>query len=104
MLTYRSAEWDRQLRMLRQHGMSVADTVRHSASQTVFEDYPVLEYNCRMTDIQIPCSVAQRATRTSAPSRWSHSTYPKGNGQSRRCVVSGSTPLKLWATMSPRRL
>ena len=52
MLTYRSAEWDRQLRMLRQHGMSVADTVRHSASQTVFEAYPVLGYNCRMTDIQ----------------------------------------------------
>jgi len=52
MLTYRSAEWDRQLRMLRQHGMSVADTVRHSASQIVFEDYPVLGYNYRMTDIQ----------------------------------------------------
>ncbi len=52
MLTYRRAEWDRQLRMLRQHGMSVADTVRHSASQIVFEDYPVLGYNYRMTDIQ----------------------------------------------------
>ena len=52
MLTYRSAEWDRQLRVLRQHGMSVADTVRHSASQIVFEDYPVLGYNYRMTDIQ----------------------------------------------------
>jgi perosamine synthetase len=52
MLTYRSAVWDRQLRMLRQHGMSVADTVRHSASQIVFEDYPVLGYNYRLTDIQ----------------------------------------------------
>jgi dTDP-4-amino-4,6-dideoxygalactose transaminase len=52
MLTYRSAEWDRQLRMLRQHGMSVPDTVRHSASQLVFEDYPVLGYNYRLTDIQ----------------------------------------------------
>jgi perosamine synthetase len=52
MLTYRSAEWDRQLRMLRQHGMSVPDTVRHSANQIVFEDYPVLGYNYRLTDIQ----------------------------------------------------
>jgi perosamine synthetase len=52
MLTYRRAEWDRQLRMLRQHGMSIPDTVRHNASQIVFEDYPVLGYNYRMTDIQ----------------------------------------------------
>jgi len=52
MLTYCSAEWDKKLRMLRQHGMSVPDTVRHSASQIVFEDYPVLGYNYRLTDIQ----------------------------------------------------
>jgi dTDP-4-amino-4,6-dideoxygalactose transaminase len=52
MLTTRHAEWDRQFRLLRQHGMSVADTVRHSASRVVFEDYPISGFNYRMTDIQ----------------------------------------------------
>lgn len=59
ILTYRSAEWDKQLRMLRQHGMSVSDTVRHSASQVVFEEYPVLGYNYRMTDIQAAVGCVQ---------------------------------------------
>lgn len=59
ILTYRSAEWDTQLRMLRQHGMSVSDTVRHSASKVVFEEYPVLGYNYRMTDIQAAVGCVQ---------------------------------------------
>src|SRR6266508_2511099 len=52
MLTYRSAEWDRQLRMLRQQGMSVPDTLRHKAKEIIFESYLGLGYNYRMTDIQ----------------------------------------------------
>src|SRR5262249_5030591 len=36
----------------RQHGMSVPDTVRHAAKTVIFEDYPVLGFNYRMTDIQ----------------------------------------------------
>jgi dTDP-4-amino-4,6-dideoxygalactose transaminase len=52
MLTTRHAEWDRQFRLLRQHGMSVPDTVRHQADEVVFEDYPVTGFNYRMTDIQ----------------------------------------------------
>lgn len=52
MLTTNNPEWDRQFRLLRQHGMSVADTVRHGAKQVIFESYPVLGYNYRMTDIQ----------------------------------------------------
>jgi dTDP-4-amino-4,6-dideoxygalactose transaminase len=39
-------------RTLRQHAMSVPDTVRHSASKIVFEQYPELGFNYRMTDIQ----------------------------------------------------
>ena len=31
------ADWDRQFRLLRQHGMSVPDTVRHGSAQVVFE-------------------------------------------------------------------
>jgi perosamine synthetase len=52
MITTRNPEWAAQCRLLRQHGMSVPDTVRHGASQVIFESYPVLGYNYRMTDIQ----------------------------------------------------
>ena len=52
MLTTRHAEWDRQFRLLRQHAMSVPDTVRHGSSEVIFESYPVVGYNYRMTDIQ----------------------------------------------------
>lgn len=52
MLTTRHADWDAQFRLLRQHGMSVPDTVRHGSPQVIFETHPVLGYNYRMTDIQ----------------------------------------------------
>nr|PZN31892.1 MAG: aminotransferase DegT [Chloroflexota bacterium] len=52
MLTTASAAYDQRFRLLRQHGMSVPDTVRHGARQVVFEEYPALGYNYRMTDIQ----------------------------------------------------
>lgn len=52
MLTTADPELDRQFRLLRHHGMSVSDTVRHSASTVIQEEYPVLGYNYRMTDIQ----------------------------------------------------
>ena len=52
MITTQNAEWDEKLRLLRQHGMSVSDAARHGAEQIVFESYPVLGYNYRMTDIQ----------------------------------------------------
>jgi dTDP-4-amino-4,6-dideoxygalactose transaminase len=52
MLTANDAALDRQFRLLRQHGMSVPDTVRHAAKAVVFEDYPVAGFNYRMTDIQ----------------------------------------------------
>ena len=52
MLTTANAEWDAKFRLLRQHGMSVPDTVRHGSPQVIFEQHPVLGYNYRMTDIQ----------------------------------------------------
>jgi perosamine synthetase len=52
MITTRHAEWDRQYRLLRQHAMSVPDTVRHGAAQVIFERYDSVGYNYRMTDIQ----------------------------------------------------
>ncbi len=52
MLTTRNPAYDKQFKLLRQHGMSVPDTVRHSSNQVIFETHPVLGYNYRMTDIQ----------------------------------------------------
>jgi len=52
MLTTDNADFDRKFRLWRQHSMSVPDTVRHSSPQVVFESYPELGFNYRMTDIQ----------------------------------------------------
>src|SRR5262249_646692 len=52
VLTTDSAEVDDQFKLLRQHRMTIPDTVRHGASRVMFETYPMLGYNYRMTDIQ----------------------------------------------------
>jgi dTDP-4-amino-4,6-dideoxygalactose transaminase len=52
MLTTPHADWNARFKLLRQHGMSVPDTVRHGSNQVIFETHPVLGYNYRMTDIQ----------------------------------------------------
>jgi dTDP-4-amino-4,6-dideoxygalactose transaminase len=52
MLTTSTAEFDRKFRLSRQHGMSVPDTVRHGSQQVIFEDYLVVGFNYRMTDVQ----------------------------------------------------
>jgi dTDP-4-amino-4,6-dideoxygalactose transaminase len=70
MITTNSAAMDAELRLLRQHGMSVPDTVRHGSPEVIFEAYPVVGFNYRMTDIQaaigreqlarLPAMVARR--------------------------------------------
>jgi dTDP-4-amino-4,6-dideoxygalactose transaminase len=52
MLTTKNPAYDKQFKLLRQHAMSVPDTVRHGSNQVIFETHPVLGYNYRMTDIQ----------------------------------------------------
>jgi dTDP-4-amino-4,6-dideoxygalactose transaminase len=52
MITTANPAWDAKFRLLRQHAMSVPDTVRHGSNQVIFESYPTLGYNYRMTDIQ----------------------------------------------------
>lgn len=52
MITTPHADWNKQFKLLRQHGMSVPDTVRHGSSTVIFESHPVLGFNYRMTDIQ----------------------------------------------------
>lgn len=52
MLTTNDPDLDRQFRLLRQHGMSVPDTTRHAAREVIFEEYPIVGFNYRMTDVQ----------------------------------------------------
>lgn len=59
MLTTNDPGLDAQFRLLRQHAMSVPDTVRHKAKEIIFEEYPVLGFNYRMTDIQGAIGIEQ---------------------------------------------
>ena len=52
MLTTANPDYDRKFRLWRQHGMSVSDTVRHGSRDVIYETYPELGYNYRMTDLQ----------------------------------------------------
>jgi len=52
MITTNNPGYDSQVTLLRQHGMSVSDLARHDCSKVIFESYPVVGYNYRMTDIQ----------------------------------------------------
>jgi dTDP-4-amino-4,6-dideoxygalactose transaminase len=82
MLTTRDQKLDARFRLLRQHGMTVPDTVRHTSSQVVFEEYSVPAYNYRMTDIQaaigreqlkrLPAIVERRRTLAAAYAEYLH--------------------------------
>jgi perosamine synthetase len=52
MITTANPELDRKFRLWRQHSMSVPDTVRHGAREVIFESYPEVGFNFRMTDMQ----------------------------------------------------
>jgi dTDP-4-amino-4,6-dideoxygalactose transaminase len=52
MLTSKHKDWDAKFRLWRQHSMSVTDTVRHASNSVIFETYPEIGYNYRMTDVQ----------------------------------------------------
>ena len=52
MITTSNGDWDERSRRLRHHGMSVTTSQRHQAKQVIFETYPEMAFNYRMTDIQ----------------------------------------------------
>jgi perosamine synthetase len=52
MLTTSNPDSDRKFRLCRHHGMSVPDTVRHGSDEVIFEDYLLVGFNYRMTDVQ----------------------------------------------------
>lgn len=103
MITTDRADYAAKLRLLRQHGMSVNDLQRHGSKTIVNEEYSILGYNYRLTDVQaaiglaqlrrVPAFVARRREivarynaafaqvpgvalyREPADARWNHQTY-----------------------------
>ncbi|MEO5378867.1 MAG: DegT/DnrJ/EryC1/StrS family aminotransferase [Magnetococcus sp. DMHC-6] len=59
MLTTADSELAQRLRCLRQHAMSIPDTVRHHAQQVLFESYDEIGFNYRMTDLQAALGLCQ---------------------------------------------
>lgn len=52
MITTGDLALAQRLRLLRQHGMSVPDTIRHQSDRVVFEQYLEPAFNARLTDLQ----------------------------------------------------
>jgi len=59
MITTNNPEYAERLRLLRHHGMSVPDSVRHRAKQVMVEEYVCPGYNYRMSDIQAAVGIEQ---------------------------------------------
>lgn len=59
MVTTNREDYYNRLKLLRQHGMSVSDRVRHESSKIVFEDHLEVAYNYRLTDIQASVGIKQ---------------------------------------------
>ncbi|MCP2045734.1 DegT/DnrJ/EryC1/StrS aminotransferase family protein [Pontibacter sp. HSC-36F09] len=59
MITTNRQDYYERLKLLRQHGMSVNDRVRHESDRVIFEDHVEIGYNYRMTDIQAAVGIKQ---------------------------------------------
>ncbi len=59
MITTSREDFANRMRVLRQHGMSVNDRVRHLSDKVIMEDHVELGYNYRMTDIQAAVGIKQ---------------------------------------------
>lgn len=59
MITTSNRQYYERLKLLRQHGMSISDRVRHAARKVIFEDYTETGYNYRTTDIQAAVGIKQ---------------------------------------------
>jgi perosamine synthetase len=59
MITTNRKDHYERLKLLRQHGMSVNDRMRHLSDKIIFEDHLEVGYNYRMTDIQAAVGIKQ---------------------------------------------
>ena len=58
-ITTSREDYYQRMKLLRQHGMSVNDRVRHESAKVIFEDHVEVGYNYRMTDIQAAVGIKQ---------------------------------------------
>jgi dTDP-4-amino-4,6-dideoxygalactose transaminase len=58
-ITTNREDYYQRMKLLRQHGMSVNDRVRHESAKVIFEDHVEVGYNYRMTDIQAAVGIKQ---------------------------------------------
>jgi len=113
MITTNNANFDKRVRLLRHHGMSISDMIRHNARKIIFERYVTTGYNYRMTDIQAAIGIVQlkKVSRMVSERRkiaalffekmkhieWlkfpQDSYYSKSNWQSYPVRVLGNAPL-----------
>lgn len=59
VITTHDGQFADRLRMLRHQGMSASDFARHNAKPTMFETYPEIGFNFRITDIHAAIGLAQ---------------------------------------------
>ncbi|MBL8005890.1 MAG: DegT/DnrJ/EryC1/StrS family aminotransferase [Ignavibacteria bacterium] len=59
MIATSNEEYLKRIKLLRQHGMSVNDRLRHESSKILFEDHLEIGYNYRMTDFQAAIGIRQ---------------------------------------------
>jgi perosamine synthetase len=59
MITTSREDYYTRLKLLRQHGMSISDRVRHGSTKVIFEDHVEIGYNYRLTDIQASVGIKQ---------------------------------------------
>jgi len=59
VITTNDGGYAARLKVLRQHAMSVPDTVRHGANKVIIEEYNEVGYNYRMTDVQAAIGIEQ---------------------------------------------
>lgn len=59
MITTNNEAYYNRLKLLRQHGMSVNDRIRHNSATVIIEDHLEVGYNYRLTDIQAAVGIKQ---------------------------------------------
>lgn len=59
MIVTSNENFSKKLKQLRHQGMSITDFERQNLSPTVFESYPEIGYNFRLTDLQAALGLAQ---------------------------------------------
>lgn len=59
MILTNNKNWEKRARVLRHHGMSVSDLVRHSSKKVINEKYYEAGFNFRMSDLEASVGVEQ---------------------------------------------